>query len=339
MKKWVSNNFYLPAMIDKGLDAKDYFLLDWLRALWKSGKMVKKSIFFKNRNQYLDAYYVKYDGLIKDLGSFLDISCNEVIGRRLTKYEEKGLIYKTLLQRAGTYVFIHFIEKEWNKICPGKSMVHNTQKLSRKDDKVDSGIDLKVDTNNTPAKYSEATTTVNMIKDVFGDLANEFDKGFPKNLEKFLSDNFTEDEESMKHEYVQFVKDYSIGSVKDKEKLTGYVFKSIFKDSLVFKFRKREKNNVIDSKEGKTDCNSIVCVACGKEHNDPKKCPRCWLSREDFIDEEKILFHQKFSKFSNEIKEQYNDEYNELMNELWKKGLHTMPVEEVKRLRNKFYLE
>lgn len=336
MKMWVSNNIYLPAMIEKNLDAKDYFIFDWLIALKESGKMVMKNIYFKERKQYLDAYYVKYDGLIKDLGSFIDISCNEVIGRRFAKYEKKGLIYKTLLKQFGTYVYIHFIDEEWAKLYPGKSTKQSTQKSANTNGSVGSGTDAKVDTNNSLANNSEAITTTEnsyrLFKEVFGDLTNEFDKGFFKKLGPFLSVTFRED--ILVREYFQFVKEYSTKNVKTQEGLSGYVYQTFFLESIVNKFR-NSKTVPLKHKKIKEP---IICSACGGEYDEGDYCPYCELRRVDCGDKEKIYFHKNYFSLREAEKDYYKTQISNVSKEYWEKYKKALPESEMKKIQIKFGL-
>lgn len=217
-------------LIEFGLDIKDAFIISYLKDMktWKN--ILEKSV---DGDNYM---WVDYQKLLTYLPA-LKINSNDVLSRRLKKYEALGLIKRHLHKNLvyGSYNFIFLEEKfntlfEFNKIednedeieemkkkmgLLGQQTPHPTQKSC--------GFDSKVAS--TPSQKSSDNTPINILpqKDSSSTKENPAaasDKIILKNIKELIVRNGFKNYNS---QTLKNIKNYSKGSVEEIKKVIEFM--------------------------------------------------------------------------------------------------------------------
>lgn len=286
-------------LIEFGLDIKDAFIISYLKDMktWKN--ILEKSV---DGNIYM---WVDYSKLLSYLPA-LKINTNDVLSRRLKKYEGLGLIKRHLHKNLvyGSYNFIFLEEKfntlfEFNKIedtkdeieemkrkmgLLGQQTSHPTQKSCGFDSKVACTTTQK-SSDNTPIKIlpqkDSSSTKVN--------LATTSNETFFKNLKDLLIKNKFKNHNS---QTLKNIKNYSKGSLEEVKKVIEFM---------------KLKNKAINSK-------ILVAILKDKDHKVVEP-----------VDVKKI---RKADKVAHMLKLTTQDEIDHLCNQIAK----SFGLEEYKKL-------
>jgi len=347
LKKWLGSNFYLPSLMARGLNCVDYFILDWLYVFKESGKMHSKKVFFSKPRQYLTGVYVKYQKIIDDLQKMIPIQTTETIGKRIQKYEDAGLIYKALVKNNGTFVYIHFIEEQWNSLV---SEIKSTEKTEYPD--LNPGIDgskavsrlvFKTGTNNSKAIHSKVTNTGDVKKTksyaivakVFGEKVSEFSSDFFMNLDDFFEKHFLEKEK--RQDYLSYIKAYALEKIKTEDALAGYVYKTVFLENMLHSFL-----NLLNQKpkvETSSKSNLHRCKACGEDYEKSEPhCPVCQLTISEESDKEKVEYHHRVSLLSPEKRTAFFLALSATLSRNWKKGKSSASEDTLNEIKKEYGL-
>ncbi|WP_028857434.1 hypothetical protein [Psychrilyobacter atlanticus] len=217
-------------LIDLGLDIKDAFIISYLKDMktWKN--LLEKTV---NGDVYM---WVDYSKLLSYLPA-LKITTNDVLSRRLKKYQNLGLIKRHLHKNLvyGSYNFIFLEEKfntlfEFNKIedtedeieemkkkmgLLGQQTPHPSQKSC--------GFDSKVAS--TPSQKSSDNTPIKILpqKDSSSTESNPAaasDETFFQNLKDLLIKNNFKNYNS---QTLKNIKNYSKGSLEEVKKVIEFM--------------------------------------------------------------------------------------------------------------------
>ena len=224
-QKYTIANVQQNKLIEYDLDIKDAFILTYLREIFQVKKLIEKEI---DGERYI---WVDYQKLITYL-PVLKISSEEVIGRRMTRYEKLGLIKRHLHRSMayGTYTFFTFGSK-FNSLFEIDKTKYDEKELEKIKEKMgltspqstfqSGGSDSKVGTeptqrsthntpiHNTPIQDKSSSTSPTAVFD-------DFEKNLKTLLSEFCIKNINKNS-------IKNIKKYSNGDIDQVKKVLKFM--------------------------------------------------------------------------------------------------------------------
>ncbi|WP_319370577.1 hypothetical protein [uncultured Ilyobacter sp.] len=224
-------------LIEYDLDIKDAFILTYLKEIFQVKKIIEKVI---EGQRYI---WVDYQKLISYL-PVLKISSEEVIGRRMSKYEKLGLIKRHLHRSLsyGTYTFFSLdskfnslfeIEKTEYEDIDLEKIKKQMGLISPQSTFQSGGFDSKVESQSTQKSAHNTPTNNTPIKDKSSSMPAAPSEEFEEELKKLLP-NFSI--QHLNKNSIKNIKKYSRGDISQVEKVLKFMHlknKSMTPDILV----------------------------------------------------------------------------------------------------------